>query len=204
MTFNAGSGGAWGRRGADDRLERHGVVHDRRRRLRPDVRSTALRQQRGRRAHGRRRAEVEETTSRQRTGNGCANAISIRTTRRPSFTYKGRELIAASGKECRDVPARSASRPAAPTTRRRSTRATLFCNEEVDFQDAGSWGALSTWEDPVGNALDPRRRSGARALEVQVRGHARSRRWRAASAASRLRDANGKLRSGAGLGVRAT
>jgi len=26
----------------------------------------------------------------------------------------------------------------------------LFCNEEVDFQDAGSWGALSTWEDPSG------------------------------------------------------
>ena len=26
----------------------------------------------------------------------------------------------------------------------------LFCNEEVDFQDAGSWGAVSTWEDTDG------------------------------------------------------
>ncbi len=26
----------------------------------------------------------------------------------------------------------------------------LFCNEEVDFQDAGSWGALSSWEDASG------------------------------------------------------
>jgi hypothetical protein len=26
----------------------------------------------------------------------------------------------------------------------------LFCNEDADFQDQGSWGALSTWEDPSG------------------------------------------------------
>ncbi|MEO6804021.1 MAG: PQQ-binding-like beta-propeller repeat protein, partial [Granulicella sp.] len=26
----------------------------------------------------------------------------------------------------------------------------LFCNEAVDFQNAGSWGALSSWEDAKG------------------------------------------------------
>jgi hypothetical protein len=31
-------------------------------------------------------------------------------------------------------------------------RTPLFCNEEVDFQDAGSWGALSSWEDSSGAA----------------------------------------------------
>ena len=59
MTFNAGSGGAWGRRGAVDRFDRHRVVDDRRRHLRPGERSAALRQQRHRRAHRRRRAEAE-------------------------------------------------------------------------------------------------------------------------------------------------
>ena len=48
------------------------------------------------------------------------------------------------------VPARSASRPAAPTHQTPLYKTPLFCNEEVDFQDAGSWGALSTWEDPGG------------------------------------------------------
>ena len=59
MTFNAGSGGAWGRRGAVHRLDRHRVVHDRRRRLRSGERSAALRQQHRRRADDRRRAQAE-------------------------------------------------------------------------------------------------------------------------------------------------
>src|SRR5262245_14335251 len=65
------------------------------------------------------------------------------------FTYKGRELIAASGKECRiylldprDAGGSDHQTPVYKTE--------LFCNEEVDFQDAGSWGALSTWEDALG------------------------------------------------------
>ena len=49
----------------------------------------------------------------------------------------------------------------------------LFCNEEVDFQDAGSWGALSTWEDAGRQPVDPGAVLGAGALEVQVRGDAR-------------------------------
>ncbi len=60
MTFNAGSGGAWGRRGAA--IDSSGTawfttgdgIYD------VDVRSSPLRQQRRRRAHGRRRAEAEE------------------------------------------------------------------------------------------------------------------------------------------------
>ena len=50
MTFNAGSGGAWGRRGAV--VDSTGVAYldDGRRRLRPDERSAPVRQQRDRRA----------------------------------------------------------------------------------------------------------------------------------------------------------
>jgi outer membrane protein assembly factor BamB len=66
------------------------------------------------------------------------------------FLYKGRELIAASGKECRmfllDPKAAGGADNQTPLY-----KSELFCNEEVDFQDAGSWGALSTWEDSVGN-----------------------------------------------------
>lgn len=65
------------------------------------------------------------------------------------FHYKGRELIAASGKECRmfllDPKGAGGADNQTPLY-----RSSLFCNEEVDFQDMGSWGALSTWEDPDG------------------------------------------------------
>ena len=65
------------------------------------------------------------------------------------FTYKGRELIAASGKECRmyllDPKSAGGANHQTPLY-----KSALFCNEEVDFQDAGSWGALSTWEDADG------------------------------------------------------
>ena len=65
------------------------------------------------------------------------------------FTYKGRELIAASGKECRvyllDPKSAGGANHQTPLY-----KTPLFCNEEVDFQDAGSWGAMSTWEDTDG------------------------------------------------------
>lgn len=65
------------------------------------------------------------------------------------FNYRGRELMAASGKECRVylLDPRSAGGENHQTPLYRTP---LFCNEEVDFQDAGSWGALSTWEDANG------------------------------------------------------
>ena len=65
------------------------------------------------------------------------------------FTFKGRELMAASGKECRvyllDPKSLGGADHQTPLF-----KTPLFCNEEVDFQDAGSWGALSTWEDAAG------------------------------------------------------
>jgi hypothetical protein len=65
------------------------------------------------------------------------------------FNFKGRELMAASGKECRvyllDPKSLGGADHQTPLF-----KTPLFCNEEVDFQDAGSWGALSTWEDPGG------------------------------------------------------
>ena len=65
------------------------------------------------------------------------------------FNFKGRELMAASGKECRmyllDPKSAGGADHQTPLF-----KTPLFCNEEVDFQDAGSWGALSTWEDAAG------------------------------------------------------
>jgi outer membrane protein assembly factor BamB len=65
------------------------------------------------------------------------------------FKYKGRELIAASGKECRlyllDPESAGGENHQTP-----AYKTSLFCNEEVDFQDMGSWGALSSWEDTSG------------------------------------------------------
>ena len=65
------------------------------------------------------------------------------------FTYKGRELMAASGKECRIYLLDPASLGGADH-QTPLFKTDLFCNEDVDFQDAGSWGALSTWEDERG------------------------------------------------------
>jgi hypothetical protein len=65
------------------------------------------------------------------------------------FSYKGHELIAASGKECRMVLLDPES-PGGPNHQTPMFRSDLFCNEVVDFQDHGSWGALSSWEDETG------------------------------------------------------
>jgi hypothetical protein len=65
------------------------------------------------------------------------------------FKYKGRELIAASGKECR-LYLLDPESPGGENHLTPSFKTPLFCNEEVDFQDMGSWGALSSWEDPSG------------------------------------------------------
>jgi hypothetical protein len=65
------------------------------------------------------------------------------------FTYKGRELIAASGKECR-VYLIDPQNPGGPDHHVPMYKTPLFCNAGADFQNAGSWGALSSWEDPSG------------------------------------------------------
>lgn len=65
------------------------------------------------------------------------------------FMYKGRELLAASGKECRvallDTKSAGGANHQTPLYHTEP-----FCNEAVDFQDNGSWGALSSWEDSKG------------------------------------------------------
>ena len=65
------------------------------------------------------------------------------------FMYKGREIVAASGKECR-MMLLDPSSPGGANHQTPMFRSDLFCNEAVDFQDHGSWGALSSWEDEKG------------------------------------------------------
>lgn len=65
------------------------------------------------------------------------------------FNYKGRELMAASGKECR-VYLLDPQNIGGADHQTPMYKTSLFCNEEVDFQDMGSWGALSSWEDAGG------------------------------------------------------
>ena len=65
------------------------------------------------------------------------------------FTYKGRELMAASGKECR-VYLLDPQSPGGADHHTPLYKTPLFCNAGADFQNAGSWGAVSSWEDPSG------------------------------------------------------
>jgi outer membrane protein assembly factor BamB len=148
MTYNAGSGGAWGRRGAviDSEGNAYSTTGD---------------------------GVYDPTSDPPRYGNSVigvkveGNDLKLKDYYTPRnwdwlrkrdldpnntptiFTYKGRELMAASGKECRvyllDPKSLGGADHQTPLF-----KTDLFCNEEVDFQDAGSWGALSTWEDPSG------------------------------------------------------
>jgi outer membrane protein assembly factor BamB len=67
----------------------------------------------------------------------------------PVFSYKGRELIVQSSKECRLWLLETAGlggadhRTAAYTT-------PVMCNESAQSESAGVWGALATWEDAAG------------------------------------------------------
>jgi outer membrane protein assembly factor BamB len=65
------------------------------------------------------------------------------------FTYHGRELLVSAGEECRMVLLDARS-PGGTDHQTPLARTAPFCNEEVDFQNGGSWGALSTWEDGSG------------------------------------------------------
>ena len=148
MTYNAGSGGAWGRRGA--------VI---------DSTGTAF----STTGDG----VYDPTSDPPRYGNSVIGVqivkgdLQLKDYYTPTnwdwlrkrdldpnntptiFTYKGRELMAASGKECRlyllDPKSLGGADHQTPLY-----KTSLFCNEEVDFQDAGSWGAVSTWEDSSG------------------------------------------------------
>lgn len=65
------------------------------------------------------------------------------------FSWHGKEYIAASGKECR-VYLLDPQNVGGPNHDTPLFKTPLVCNEIVDFQNAGSWGALSSWEDAKG------------------------------------------------------
>jgi outer membrane protein assembly factor BamB len=65
------------------------------------------------------------------------------------FMYKGRELMASSGKECR-VFLLDPKNPGGADHHTPLYKTPLFCNVGADFQNSGSWGALSSWEDSTG------------------------------------------------------
>jgi outer membrane protein assembly factor BamB len=148
MNFNAGSGGAWGRRGAT--IDSTGAAWT--------TTGDGI---------------YDPTSDPPRYGNSIVGvqmvgeALKLKDYYTPTnwdwlrkrdldpnntptiFNFKGRELMAASGKECRmyllDTKSLGGADHQTPLF-----KTPLFCNEEVDFQDAGSWGAVSTWEDSGG------------------------------------------------------
>ena len=65
------------------------------------------------------------------------------------FTYKGKEYIVASGKECR-LYLLDVNNPGGPDHHEPVYKTPLFCNAAADFQNAGSWGALTSWLDSSG------------------------------------------------------
>lgn len=65
------------------------------------------------------------------------------------FPFKGHELMVTGSKECRVylLDTKSAGGPDHMTPLYRTR---LLCNEEVDFQSAGIWGSMASWEDSNG------------------------------------------------------
>lgn len=65
------------------------------------------------------------------------------------FDYKGKELMVTGSKECRVylLDTRSAGGPDHMVP---LFRTQLLCNEEVDFQSAGIWGSMASWQDSDG------------------------------------------------------
>ncbi len=65
------------------------------------------------------------------------------------FPFKGRELMVTGSKECRVylLDTKSAGGPDHMTPLYRTR---LICNEEVDFQSAGIWGSMASWEESNG------------------------------------------------------
>ena len=65
------------------------------------------------------------------------------------FNFKGKELMVTGSKECRVylLDTKSAGGENHQTPMYRSP---MLCNEEVDFQSAGIWGSMASWEDAKG------------------------------------------------------
>jgi hypothetical protein len=148
MNFNAGSGGAWGRRGAV--VDSSGIVWTTTGDGIYDPASDPPRYANS--VIGVEMAGTELTLKDYYTPRNWdwLRKRDLDPNNTPTiFHFKGRELMAASGKECRmyllDPKSLGGADHQTPLF-----KTPLFCNEEVDFQDAGSWGALSTWEDADG------------------------------------------------------
>lgn len=65
------------------------------------------------------------------------------------FNYKGKELMADAGKECRVYLLDTAS-IGGDDHRTPLYRSPLICNEDVNFASAGIWGSMASWEDSQG------------------------------------------------------
>ena len=65
------------------------------------------------------------------------------------FPYKGRDLVAISGKDCRLYLMDSKSLGGADH-RTPLDRTPLYCNEDANFASEGTWGTLATWQDSKG------------------------------------------------------
>ena len=65
------------------------------------------------------------------------------------FDYKGKELMADAGKECRMLLMDTKS-IGGDDHRTPLYRSPLLCNEDVNFASAGIWGSLASWEDSKG------------------------------------------------------
>ncbi len=65
------------------------------------------------------------------------------------FPYKGKELMADAGKECRLYLMDTAS-IGGDDHRTPLFRTPLICNEDVNFASAGIWGSMASWQDSRG------------------------------------------------------
>jgi outer membrane protein assembly factor BamB len=68
------------------------------------------------------------------------------------FDFKGRELMVTGSKECR-VYLLDPKSPGGENHRSPLSRTQLLCNEEADFQSAGIWGGMASWQDSKGTRL---------------------------------------------------
>jgi outer membrane protein assembly factor BamB len=65
------------------------------------------------------------------------------------FNFKGRELMITGSKECR-VFLLDTKKAGGENHQTPLYRTPLLCNEEADFQSAGIWGSMASWEDGKG------------------------------------------------------
>ncbi len=66
------------------------------------------------------------------------------------YDWKGKEWMVSASKECR-IYLMDTESIGGDDHRTPAYRTPLYCNELVDFAEAGVWGSLATWEDAKGN-----------------------------------------------------